>query len=116
MAAHRGEVVCSVTTAKALDANMKKEVEGAVKGFLKGNEKALISWSVDANIVGGMVCFKLFWEEIRLPKVPRKCKIFVNVSLVTHNTLKMGFHVRTMKSELIISNFRLFLLETNTAI
>merc|ERR1712029_426710 len=29
MAAHRGEVVCSVTTAKALDGAMKKDVEGA---------------------------------------------------------------------------------------
>ena len=55
MAAHRGEVVCSVTTAKALDANMTKEVEGAIKGFLKGNEKALINYSVDPNIIGGMV-------------------------------------------------------------
>merc|ERR1712117_150240 len=51
MAAHRGEVVCSVTTAKALDGAMKK----AVKGFLKGKEKALISWSVDPNLIGGMV-------------------------------------------------------------
>merc|ERR1711911_263249 len=41
MAAHRGEVVCSVTTAKALEGAMKKDVEGAVKGFLKGKEKAL---------------------------------------------------------------------------
>ena len=55
MAAHRGEVVCSVTTAKALDGAMKKDVEGAVKGFLKGKEKALISWSVDPNLIGGMV-------------------------------------------------------------
>merc|ERR1711997_380207 len=55
MAAHRGEVVCSVTTAKPLDAAMKKEVEGAVKGFLKGKEKALINWSVDPNLIGGMV-------------------------------------------------------------
>lgn len=55
MAAHRGEVVCSVTTAKALDGAMKKDVEGAVKGFLKGQEKALISWSVDPNLIGGMV-------------------------------------------------------------
>ena len=55
MAAHRGEVVCSVTTAKPLDAAMKKEVEGAVKGFLKGNQKALINYSVDASIIGGMV-------------------------------------------------------------
>ena len=55
MAAHRGEVVCSVTTAKKIDAAMTKEIEGAIKGFLKGNEKALISYSVDPNIVGGMV-------------------------------------------------------------
>merc|ERR1719474_217813 len=34
MAAHRGEVVCEITTAKALDAAMKKEVDGAVAGFL----------------------------------------------------------------------------------
>ena len=55
MAARRGEVVCGVTTAKPLDAAMKKEVEGAVKGFLKGKEKALINWSVDPNLIGGMV-------------------------------------------------------------
>merc|ERR1711874_335919 len=55
MAAHRGEVVCGVTTAKPLDAAMKKEVEGALAGFLKSGEKALISYAVDPSIVGGMV-------------------------------------------------------------
>ena len=74
MAAHRGEVVCVVTTAKVfihsskkvalqfiflllqeLDAANKKEVEGALGGFLKSGEKALISYAVDATIVGGMV-------------------------------------------------------------
>jgi len=55
MAAHRGEVVCVVTTAKELDAANKKEVEGALAGFLKSGEKALISYAVDASIVGGMV-------------------------------------------------------------
>jgi len=34
---------------------MKKEVEAAIKGFLKGNEKALINYNVDPAIVGGMV-------------------------------------------------------------
>ena len=34
---------------------MQEEVEGAVKGFLKGNQKALINYSVDASIIGGMV-------------------------------------------------------------
>jgi len=55
MAAHRGEVVCTVTTAKPLDAAMQKEVEGALNGFLKANEKALITYAVDPVIVGGMV-------------------------------------------------------------
>lgn len=55
MAAHRGEVVCVVTTAKPLDPAVKKEVEGALGGFLKKGEKALISYAVDASIVGGMV-------------------------------------------------------------
>jgi len=55
MAAHRGEVVCTVTTAKPLAAGMAKEVEGALKGFLKANEKALITYKVDPSIVGGMV-------------------------------------------------------------
>merc|ERR1712088_800918 len=55
MAAHRGEVVCTVTTAKELDAANKKEVEGALAGFLKSGEKALISYAVDPSIVGGMV-------------------------------------------------------------
>ena len=40
---------------QASDAAMQKEVEGAVKGFLKGNQKALINYSVDASIIGGMV-------------------------------------------------------------
>ena len=55
MAAHRGEVVCTVTTAKPLAAGMAEEVEGALKGFLKANEKALITYKVDPSIVGGMV-------------------------------------------------------------
>ena len=54
MAAHRGEVVCEVKTAKPLDAAMLKEVEGALKGFLKGNEKALITYAVDPSIIGGV--------------------------------------------------------------
>ena len=55
MAAHRGEVVCTVTTAKPLAAAMVKDVEGALKGFLKANEKALINYKIDPAIVGGMV-------------------------------------------------------------
>jgi len=43
---YRGEVVCTVTTAKALDAAMQKEVEGAMAGFLKKGEKAHITYKV----------------------------------------------------------------------
>ena len=45
-----------------LDAANKKEVEGALAGFLKSGEKALISYAVDASIVGGMV---VSWEYLR---------------------------------------------------
>jgi len=55
MAAHRGEVVCVVTTAKPLEEAMAKEVEGALGGFLKDGEKALITYKIDESIVGGMV-------------------------------------------------------------
>ena len=47
----RGEVVCSVTTAKALDAGMAKEVEASLAGFLKAGEKAQISFKVSSIIV-----------------------------------------------------------------
>jgi len=55
MAAHRGEIVCEVTTAKPLNAAMSKEVEAAIALFLKKGQKSLISYKVDANIMGGMV-------------------------------------------------------------
>jgi F-type H+-transporting ATPase subunit O len=44
-----------VLTRAALEEEVEKDVEGAVKGFLKGKEKALITWSVDPNLIGGMV-------------------------------------------------------------
>merc|ERR1712142_361098 len=55
MAAHRGEVVCEVTTAKPLNAAMTKEVEAAIALFLEKGQKSLTSYKVDANIMGGMV-------------------------------------------------------------
>lgn len=55
MAAHRGEVVCEITSAKPLDATMKKDVEGAIASFLKSGQKSQISYSVDPSIIGGMV-------------------------------------------------------------
>jgi len=55
MAAHRGEVICDVTTAKELNAAMKKEVEATVALFLKKGQKSLISYNVKPEIMGGMV-------------------------------------------------------------
>jgi len=55
MAGHRGEVVCEVTTAKALTSAMIKEVEGALAAFLKKGEKSLITYHVNPTIIGGMV-------------------------------------------------------------
>eukprot|EP00099_Drosophila_melanogaster_P015516 NP_524358.2 ATP synthase, oligomycin sensitivity conferring protein [Drosophila melanogaster] len=55
MAAHRGEVVCEVVTAKPLDASQSKQLEGALKSFLKGNESLKITSRVDPSIIGGLI-------------------------------------------------------------
>lgn len=55
MAAARGEVTCEVTTAKPLDAALLKEIEGALKGFVKSNQKILLSTKIDPSIIGGML-------------------------------------------------------------
>merc|ERR1712141_694407 len=47
MAAHRGEVICSVTTAKPLEA--------ALKSFLGKGESLLMETKVDPGLIGGMV-------------------------------------------------------------
>jgi len=55
MSAHRGEVVCAVTTAKPLAAEEKTELEAALKGFIKQGEVLKLSTSVDPALIGGMV-------------------------------------------------------------
>ncbi|KAH8281074.1 hypothetical protein KR054_009726, partial [Drosophila jambulina] len=55
MAAHRGEVVCEVVSAKPLDASQSKQLEGALKSFLKGNESLKITSRVDPSIIGGLI-------------------------------------------------------------
>lgn len=55
MAAQRGEVVCEVVTAKALDPAMVKEVEGTIALFLEKGQKSKMTYKVDPAIVGGMV-------------------------------------------------------------
>jgi len=55
MSAQRGEVVCEVVTAKALDPPMVKEVEATIALFLKKGEKSKMNYKVDPAIIGGMV-------------------------------------------------------------
>ncbi|KAH8294893.1 hypothetical protein KR018_004016, partial [Drosophila ironensis] len=55
MAAHRGEVVCEVVSAKPLDASQNKQLEGALKSFLKGNQTLKITSRVDPSIIGGLI-------------------------------------------------------------
>ncbi|XP_073827063.1 ATP synthase subunit O, mitochondrial [Musca autumnalis] len=55
MAAHRGEVVCEVVSAKPLDASQSKQLEGALKSFLKSNQSLKITSRVDPSIIGGLI-------------------------------------------------------------
>ncbi|XP_071509166.1 ATP synthase subunit O, mitochondrial-like [Diadema antillarum] len=55
MAAHRGEVVCNVTTAKTLDSSQQKQVQEALKGFIKKGESLQLNMNVDPSIIGGMI-------------------------------------------------------------
>ncbi|CAD7093736.1 unnamed protein product [Hermetia illucens] len=55
MAAHRGEVVCEVVTAKPLDDSQRKQLESALKAFLQKNESIQLTARVDPNIIGGMI-------------------------------------------------------------
>ncbi|XP_017856300.1 PREDICTED: ATP synthase subunit O, mitochondrial [Drosophila arizonae] len=55
MAAHRGEVVCEVISAKPLDAGQNKQLEGALKSFLKPNQSLKITSRVDPSIIGGLI-------------------------------------------------------------
>jgi len=55
MAAHRGEVICSVTTAKVLDAKNMKELQATLKLFIKEGETIKLTTTVDPTIIGGMI-------------------------------------------------------------
>jgi len=55
MAAHRGEVVCNVTTAKALDSSQQKQVQEALKAFVKKGESLQLNMNVDPSLIGGMI-------------------------------------------------------------
>ncbi|XP_046977893.1 ATP synthase subunit O, mitochondrial [Vanessa cardui] len=55
MAAHRGEVVCEVITAKPLDQTQKQNLESALKKFVKSNETIQLTTKVDPSLIGGMI-------------------------------------------------------------
>ncbi|XP_064473494.1 ATP synthase subunit O, mitochondrial-like [Ornithodoros turicata] len=55
MGAVRGEVHCEITSAKPLDAATEKELEGALKAFLKKGEVIILTKKVDPSIIGGLI-------------------------------------------------------------
>nr|CAB3224526.1 ATP synthase subunit O, mitochondrial [Phallusia mammillata] len=55
MCAERGEVPATVTTAQALDAKQRKEIQAALAKFVKANEKVVMTEKVDSSIMGGMI-------------------------------------------------------------
>ncbi|KAF7228039.1 ATP synthase subunit O, mitochondrial [Nothobranchius furzeri] len=55
MSAHRGEVICSVTTAKTLDEANLTELKLALKDFLQKGETIKLETKTDPSILGGMI-------------------------------------------------------------
>ncbi|KAJ8984719.1 hypothetical protein NQ317_004982 [Molorchus minor] len=55
MSAHRGEVICEVTTARQLDAEQKQKLQSVLKSFVKSNETIFLNTKVDPSIMGGMI-------------------------------------------------------------
>ncbi|XP_004540980.1 ATP synthase peripheral stalk subunit OSCP, mitochondrial [Maylandia zebra] len=55
MSAHRGEVICSVTTAQPLDEANLSELKVALKGFLQKGETIKLETKSDPSILGGMI-------------------------------------------------------------
>ncbi|XP_048396141.1 ATP synthase subunit O, mitochondrial isoform X2 [Stegostoma tigrinum] len=55
MSAHRGEVLCSVTTAQPLDETNLSELKSALSGFLKKSETLKLETKTDPSVLGGMI-------------------------------------------------------------
>merc|ERR1712141_29777 len=55
MRSHRGEVDCTITTAKAIESGQLKDLTAALGGFVKKNETLKIETKTDASLIGGMV-------------------------------------------------------------
>ncbi|KAM4796855.1 ATP synthase peripheral stalk subunit OSCP, mitochondrial [Rhinophrynus dorsalis] len=55
MSAHRGEVLCSVTTASPLDEANLTELRTALNGFMAKGEILKLETKTDSSILGGMI-------------------------------------------------------------
>ncbi|KAM9850206.1 LOW QUALITY PROTEIN: ATP synthase peripheral stalk subunit OSCP, mitochondrial [Aulostomus maculatus] len=55
MSAHRGEVICTVTTAKLLDQASLAELKVALSDFLQKGETLKLETKLDPSILGGMI-------------------------------------------------------------
>ncbi|KAJ8013147.1 hypothetical protein DPEC_G00050270 [Dallia pectoralis] len=55
MSAHRGEVICTVTTAQPLDEASLTDLKMALNGFLAKGEKLILETKSDSAILGGMI-------------------------------------------------------------
>ncbi|XP_041127766.1 ATP synthase subunit O, mitochondrial-like [Polyodon spathula] len=55
MSAHRGEVLCSVTTAQPLDEASLTELKNALNGFLQKGETLQLETKSDPSVLGGMI-------------------------------------------------------------
>ncbi|KAM9834136.1 ATP synthase subunit O, mitochondrial [Syngnathus typhle] len=55
MSAHRGEVICSVTTAQSLDPANLTELKTALNGFLQKGQTIKLETKSDPSILGGMI-------------------------------------------------------------
>ncbi|XP_030055530.1 ATP synthase peripheral stalk subunit OSCP, mitochondrial [Microcaecilia unicolor] len=55
MSAHRGEVLCTVTTAGPLEAASLTELQTALSGFLAKGETLKLETKTDPSILGGMI-------------------------------------------------------------
>eukprot|EP00043_Microstomoeca_roanoka_P020735 m.253830 g.253830 ORF g.253830 m.253830 type:complete len:208 (-) comp17457_c0_seq1:1136-1759(-) len=55
MAASRGEVAATITSAEALKDKHKKAIEKSLEGFLQKGEKFTLNYKVDESLLGGLV-------------------------------------------------------------
>lgn len=79
LAAHKGIVVCTVTTAKPLDASQQKDLQTSLNGFIKKGEKMEMTLEVDPNLIGGMTVS--IGDKFIDMSISRKLNMYKNVVL-----------------------------------